>query len=194
FLFQAWTTFTNQFNEIFMATLSYIFYTYEEQATTTCSLTILGFFFTILLNFLQLKYQGNDKTDPFQTHPKTMRVSVTSLLLYCLIYGVKQRFSCHPLYRKFSDLVNHVMVFFSSLSLASTASVLFPDSISPVVYLLCFLLSGGEMLHWVFKKIMQQFEEESYFQRRRDEIVWNFLRRRMNMVYYPMEHRFSLPM
>ncbi|KAG5592842.1 hypothetical protein H5410_043356 [Solanum commersonii] len=141
------------------------------------SIALVGFFFTILLNFIQLKYQG---TDPFTTNPKTMRLSVTSLLLYCLIYSIKQRFSRHPIYRKFSDLVHNVMIFFISLSLASTASVLFTYPVSHVVFSLCFLLSGGEMLLWVFKKIMQKFQdEEEYFQ---SEItVWNYLRRRMNM-------------
>jgi len=186
FLFQAYST--------FMATQSYIFYMYQEQSTTTCSLTVFGFFFTILLNFLQLKYQGNNNTDPFSTHPKTMRVSVTSLLLYCLIYSIKLKFSRHYMYRKFSDLVHHVMIFFSSLSLASTASVLFPDSVSPVLYFLCFLLSGGEMLLWIFEKIKQKIEEESYLQRRRmsGEPIWNYLRRRANMIVYPMEQRFTL--
>ncbi|KAM3326993.1 hypothetical protein P3S67_002119 [Capsicum chacoense] len=193
-LFQAWTTFANHFSSTFMATQSYILYMYEEENdTTTCSLTILGFYFTTLLNFLQLKYQGNNKPDPFHTHPKTMRISVTCLLLYCLVYGVKQRFSSHPIYRKFSNLVRNVMVFFSSLSLSSVASVLFPDPVSYVVFSLCFLIFGGEMLHWIFKKIMQHFEEEeeSYFRRRRDgEPVWNYVRRRMNMMDYPMEQRF----
>ncbi|KAK6783082.1 hypothetical protein RDI58_020878 [Solanum bulbocastanum] len=188
FLFQVYST--------FMATQSYIFYMHQEQSTTTCSLTIFGFFFTILLNFLQLKYQGNNNTDPFTTHPKTMRVSVTSLLLYCLIYAIKLKFSRHYVYRKFSDLVHHVMVFFSSLSLASTASVLFPDSVSPLLYFLCFLLSGGEMLLWIFEKIMQKFEQEEewYFERRRrsGEPIWNYLRRRANMIVYPMEQRFTL--
>ncbi|WMV43577.1 hypothetical protein MTR67_036962 [Solanum verrucosum] len=155
---------------------------YQEQSTTTCSLTDFGFFFTILLNFLQLKYQGNNNTDPFSTHPKTMRVSVTSLVLYCLIYAIKLIFSRHYMYRKFSD---HVMIFFSSLSLASTASVLFPDSVSPVLYFLCFLLSGGEMLLWVFEKIMEKL-------RMSGEPIWNYLRRRANMIVYPMEQRFTL--
>jgi len=166
---QEWRNF---FNSIFM----------QEQ-----SIALVGFVFTILLNFIQLKYQG---TDPFTTNPKTMRLSVTSLLLYCLIYSIKQRFSRHPIYRKFSDLVHNVMIFFISLSLASTASVLFTYPVSHVVFSLCFLLSGGEMLLWVFKKIMQKFQdEEEYFQ---SEItVWNSLRRRMNMGF---EQRFSLPM
>ncbi|CAN4118741.1 unnamed protein product [Withania somnifera] len=163
-----------QAHSTFMATQSYIFYMYEEQSNTTCSLTVLGFFVTILLNFPQLKYQGINKTDPFQKHPKTMRVSVISLL----IYVVNQRFSSHPIYRKFSELVHNVMVLFSSLSLASTASVLFPDPVS----------------HVVFSKFMQHFEEESYFQRRRaDEPVWNYVSRRMNIAYYPMEQRFYSP-
>ncbi|WMV43564.1 hypothetical protein MTR67_036949 [Solanum verrucosum] len=166
---QPWITF---FNFIFM----------QEQSSP---LTILGFFFTILLNFIQLKYQG---TDPFTTHPKTMRLSVTCLLLYSLKYAIKNRFSSHPIYRKFSELVHNVMIFFTSLSLASTASVLFTDPVSHVVFFLCFLLSGSEMLLRVFKKIIQEFEEEWYFQ---SEItVWNYLRRRMNMG---LEQRFSLP-
>ncbi|WMV43558.1 hypothetical protein MTR67_036943 [Solanum verrucosum] len=156
----------------------------QEQSS---SLTILGFFFTIFLNFLQLKYQG---TDPFSTHPKTMRLSVTSLLLYSLIYAIKHRFSSHPIYRKFSDLIHNVMVFFTCLSLASTVSLLFPDSVSPLLYFLCFLFTGAEMLLWVFEKIKQEW----YFQTRRNgELIWNYLTRRTNMVFYPMEHNFRLP-
>ncbi|WMV43574.1 hypothetical protein MTR67_036959 [Solanum verrucosum] len=161
---QPWRTF---FNFIFM----------QEQSSP---LTILGFFFTIFLNFIQLKYQG---TDPFTTHPKTMRISVTSFLLYSLIYAIKHRFSSHLIYRNFSDLVHNVMIFFTSLSLASTASVLFTYPVSHVVFSLCFLLSGGEMFFWVFKKIMQKFEDSEI-------TVWNYLRRRMNMGF---EQRFSLP-
>uniref|UniRef100_M1CEW9 Kinase n=1 Tax=Solanum tuberosum TaxID=4113 RepID=M1CEW9_SOLTU len=86
------------------------------------------------------------------------------------------------MYRKLSDLVHHVMVFFSSLSLASTTSVLFPDSVSPVLYFLCFLLSGGEMLLWIFEKIIQKIEEEEeewYFQRRRMTLCANMPPERM---------------
>uniref|UniRef100_M1D6T9 Uncharacterized protein n=1 Tax=Solanum tuberosum TaxID=4113 RepID=M1D6T9_SOLTU len=151
-VFQAWRNF---FNSIFI----------HEQSS---SLTNPVLFFTILLNFIQLKYQG---TDSFTTNPKTMRLSVTSLLLYCLIYSIKHRF-----YRKFSDLVHNVMIFFISLSLASTASVLFTYPVSHVVFSLCFLLFGGEMLLWVFKKIMQKFEQSEI-------TVWNYLRRRMNMGF-----------
>ncbi|TMW81256.1 hypothetical protein EJD97_010827 [Solanum chilense] len=191
FLFQTYST--------FMATQSSIFYMFQKQSTTNSSLTVFGLFFSILLNLLQLKYQGINNTDPFSTHPKTMRVSVISLLLYCLIYGIKLKFSRHYIYRKFSYLVHHLMIFFSSLSLASTASLLFPDSVSPVLYFLCFLLSGAEMLHWVFEKIMQKFkeeEEESYYYYERSrmsgEPIWNYLRRRANRIVYPMEQRFAL--
>ncbi|WMV43654.1 hypothetical protein MTR67_037040 [Solanum verrucosum] len=163
---QAWRNF---FNSIFM----------QEQNSPP---TLVVFIFTISATYIQLKYAG---TDPFTIHPKRMRVSITSLLLYWLIYAIKLKFSRHYMYKKFSDLVDNVMIFFISLYLASNASVMFTYPASHVVFSLCFLLSAGEMLLWVFKKIMQQFEEE-------EVTVWNNLRRRMNMNM-GFEQRFRLP-
>ncbi|KAL3497529.1 hypothetical protein ACH5RR_040261 [Cinchona calisaya] len=101
--------------------------------TSYSSHSIFTFIAEVLVNFLQLKYQ-NKNDSPFETHPKTMYFAITSLLLYCLAYDAKSRFSCNF----FSKCC---MGFFGSLSLASLLSVLFPRPLCPVLFLLSILCS-----------------------------------------------------
>nr|GLL43067.1 hypothetical protein A4A49_63750 [Ipomoea trifida] len=147
-----WRNFTHQLRRGFIAMQ-------HQPGVATSFLSLFGFAFSAILNFLQLKYQGTDQPDPFQTHPRTMLVAVSSLLIFCFIYGLNQRFSSHSLYRSCEDIVCIATVFFPLLSLLSTASVLFPDSVRPVLYVLCVLISAGECLQWIFQKIKNQLRE-----------------------------------
>lgn len=159
-LLGVWIIFTYHFSSSFMAARYWMLYFQQDQATTTCFLTIFSFAFTVILTFLQLKYQaGQDQKSPFQTHPKTMHVAVTSLLIYCLLYSIQQKFSSHPLYRPSAHLIPRAMLLFALLSLLSTASVLFPDSIRGVFYLLCILLPAGDLLDSLFQKIKNRFSQ-----------------------------------
>nr|GMC85286.1 hypothetical protein A4A49_63750 [Ipomoea batatas]GMD29422.1 hypothetical protein A4A49_63750 [Ipomoea batatas]GMD46383.1 hypothetical protein A4A49_63750 [Ipomoea batatas]GME11724.1 hypothetical protein A4A49_63750 [Ipomoea batatas] len=148
----------------------------QPTATTTCFLTIFSFAFTVILNFLQLKYEGQNQKDPFQTHPTTMRLAVTSLLTYCFLCGIHQRFS--------SPFIARAMVFFALLSLLSTASILFPESVRGVFYALCILLSAGDFLHLFIQKIKNRFRQ----------IQVNYNNIVMRMIGFPsVEHRLRLP-
>ncbi|KAG5539913.1 hypothetical protein RHGRI_020212 [Rhododendron griersonianum] len=113
--------------------------------------TVLAFIVPVLLNLLQIKYQGN-QLSPLDTHPISMVISVASLLLYCLGYHAKSRWPTYAL------VVSRGMVVLGSLSVVSLASILFPDSFGPVLlYTLFVLFSAAELLmlfKWVHRKIM----------------------------------------
>ncbi|KAL3497531.1 hypothetical protein ACH5RR_040263 [Cinchona calisaya] len=122
---------------------------------------IFIFLVSLLLNFLQIKYQGKAES-PFETHPKAMFVAIVTLFLYCLSYDAKVRFS--KIHQNVS-FVNISMAIFGPLSLAALSSVLLPEFLGPQVlfsvallYSLC-QLSRSEIegtwkwIHEVIKKI-----------------------------------------
>nr|GMD74776.1 hypothetical protein A4A49_53696 [Ipomoea batatas]GMD79399.1 hypothetical protein A4A49_53696 [Ipomoea batatas] len=103
------------------------------------SFTILSLAFPILLTFLQLKYMAKNQVDPFQSHPRTMRVAIASLLLYCMLIGLHRRFSSHPQYRTYAHVFRSTRMLFSGLSLLLTASLFFADEVRPVLCAVCVL-------------------------------------------------------
>lgn len=182
--------FVDQSNQGFMAMQFHIFYVYEEQlllindSTTSSSFTtVFASFYGLILGFLQLKYQGKDMTDPFQTHPRIMFVAVSTLLVYWLLYRIKQKY-----YSRRGHLIFHGLVFFGSLSMACTISVLFPHFVRPLVY----LLPAVEILLWIFKKLMQQIAETRFWRRVKHFLY--HLKRRMHDAFYPVEQISRLPL
>lgn len=152
-----------------------------QDLQATSFLKIYGFAITLILNFVQLKYEAQDQKTPFQTHPKTMHVSVVSLLIYCLLYDIRQRFSSHPLYRSSAPIVSRAMLFFALLSLLSATSLLFPESVRGILYALCILLSVGDCLHAFFQRIKNRFD------RRDDNNI-------MELMHFPsLQHSRRLP-
>ncbi|GFZ02095.1 hypothetical protein Acr_15g0007040 [Actinidia rufa] len=104
--------------------------------------TFLALFVPVILNFLELKYQGKDFS-PFQTHPKMMRVAVVSLLLYCFAYDFEKRL-CSPAY---AHIVHSGRAVFGSLLSVSLASVLFQDSVCVGLFFVYILFSNWEILN-----------------------------------------------
>ncbi|KAI8546643.1 hypothetical protein RHMOL_Rhmol07G0135500 [Rhododendron molle] len=113
-------------------------------STSSCH-GVLAFVIPVLLSLIQLKYQGN-QTSPFATHPKSTGFAVVSLLLYCLAYDAEARaISSVPSRPRptYSWIPARAMAVFGSLSMASLASILFPDSLCPM---LCLLWLAGDLL------------------------------------------------
>ncbi|KAB1203420.1 hypothetical protein CJ030_MR8G000578 [Morella rubra] len=105
---------------------------------------ILVFIIPILINFIELKFEGKPYS-PFETHPITTMVAVTSLLVYCLAYGADLTFS--PGQRPSSRcalVLRSLIGLFGSLSLASLASILFPASLQSVPYIVYISLWIGD--------------------------------------------------
>ncbi|KAL3497535.1 hypothetical protein ACH5RR_040267 [Cinchona calisaya] len=140
---------------------------------------IFAFLVSALLNFLQIKCQGKAES-PFETHPKTMFVAIVTLLLYCLSYDAKLRFS--SIHRNLS-FVNISMAIFGPLSLAALSSVLLSEFLGPQVlfsvallYSLCQLSRSDIEATWkwvleVIKKIFCDQPQQGGRSRRGGGIV-----------------------
>ncbi|KAL2242410.1 UNVERIFIED_CONTAM: hypothetical protein Sindi_0359000 [Sesamum indicum] len=129
----------------------------------------------VLLAFLQLKYQGNQENS-FATHPKTTGLAVSAFLLYYLAYRVQLR----PWAFRFSPacvgVLRHCMEGFVDLSMASMASLLFPDSIRPFLYVLFLWLPAGELLYWLYRKLFVEGNDEFEVYTRQIPVIRRFLR------------------
>lgn len=113
-------------------------------STSSCH-GVLAFIIPVLISLIQLKYQGN-QTSPFATHPKSTGFAVISLLLFCSAHDAKARaISSVPSRPQptYSWIPARAMAVFGTLSMASLASILFPDSLGPM---LCLLWLAGDLL------------------------------------------------
>ncbi|KAF7149213.1 hypothetical protein RHSIM_Rhsim03G0061900 [Rhododendron simsii] len=134
----------------------------EEQQPLSIYRAIYEFVLPVLISFLKLKYQGLDST-PFETHPKTMFVSIASLLLYSLACDYELRLiSSMRTPPAYANVLLCGAVVLGSLPLVSLASVIFPDRIRPVLFLLYVLFSAGVMVN--FRLVQVPW--------------WNYIRRR----------------
>ncbi|KAL8482973.1 hypothetical protein ACS0TY_025870 [Phlomoides rotata] len=120
--------FSTQFNISLSPFRASIFYfmriRFINSFNQTIALTI-----PVLLNFLQLQ-----KSNPFSTHPRAMRLAVSATILFYLAYTAVLRF---PLRRRSAD---HFLLSTGNAAVASLASVLLPDSLSPFVFC-CFWIA-----------------------------------------------------
>ncbi|CAK9158963.1 unnamed protein product [Ilex paraguariensis] len=126
---RGWTNLFGQFNAAYI-NMRFDF-SEGQRASPSCH-DILTFIVPVIIALLQLK----DKT-PFDTHPKTMCVVSTSLLLYGVLSML--RFSS-PTY---ASIVHHGTRLFGFLLLASLTSTLFPDPVSLVLYAMFIMLSAS---------------------------------------------------
>ena len=110
-----------------------------------------AFILQVLLQFLGFKYQGKTE-EPFEARPGIMSVSITSLLIYCFSYFIKQKISssdCFP--PLYANVVDGSMVISCPLSLASLSSLLLPSSIGPALPMLALLLAlSHQPILWKF--------------------------------------------
>ncbi|KAK9668000.1 hypothetical protein RND81_13G027800 [Saponaria officinalis] len=84
------------------------------------------FFGSNYINFLQLKYQGNQFRSPFETNPTTLLIALLCFLLYCFFYHSPRCISRISFYQ--SGLNRGMAMVCGSLALACLGSMLFPLS------------------------------------------------------------------
>ncbi|KAF8015372.1 hypothetical protein BT93_H1009 [Corymbia citriodora subsp. variegata] len=121
---------------------------------------ILAFLVSILINLVEVKYQG--KASPFDTH-----LFITSLTIFCLLFYCSLLFIAHlslvPDCRAQAFLI--LMMLTASLLVASLTSLLFPSPFHYFPYLLLFVLLSMVLLYhltqnlcmWVQQKIASIF-------------------------------------
>ncbi|CAL5432584.1 unnamed protein product [Camellia sinensis] len=105
---------------------------------------IFIFLVPLLLKLLQLQCQGQVASQ-FETHPKTMFVAITSLIMYFFAYDAELRSSSIEDYGPVVS--SHVKEVSGSLCLLSFALVLFPDSVGVILYLLYILFLAPKFVH-----------------------------------------------
>lgn len=116
----------------------------------------LAFIIQVLVNLIQVKYQGKPQS-PFDTHPITTSIAIFSLLLYCFLALLD-----HPPVSAITPgpspcaraLTRSLMALTASLSLISLASLLFQGS--SFRFLPCivpFVLLSGLHLHGLLRKL-----------------------------------------
>ena len=119
--------------------------------------SVFTFTATLLVSLLQLKYQGDHASSPFDVNPATMFFAVISFLLYSLTYVVCLKSSPSLSSSSMTRMNNNViqglyqkwMVLFGSMALASLSSLLFSCTQRYVVYVLYAIFGMGiVIMHW----------------------------------------------
>ena len=127
-------------------------------------LALLTFILPVLLVLIDFKFK-NEPTSVFQAHPITIKVAVANLLAFALAFGIE--FTFHPCYLSTTcaALLRTTILFCGFLSVASLASLLFPDAWRPLIYLIYALLSLAnlhglvrEWCQWVHQGIMENLQ------------------------------------
>ncbi|KAL7199441.1 hypothetical protein ACSBR2_021667 [Camellia fascicularis] len=137
-----------QFSFLNITTRSYN-YLSQRQSTSSSSASchaVLKFIVPVILIFLQIKYQGKTDTTPFDTYPKSMRVSIASFLFYCFAYYAKLESSSYEDLCRCQTYARHGTEVFGWLGLVSLVSTLLPDSVGSLLYLLYILFLAGKFL------------------------------------------------
>ncbi|CAI9095729.1 OLC1v1031725C1 [Oldenlandia corymbosa var. corymbosa] len=122
--------------------------------------TIFGFLVAVLINILQLKYQGKADS-PFETHPKTIWLAVTFLFLYFLAQDAKLRVSepnCYA-FSRCQSFAYTGMAIFGPLSLASMSSLIFPENLGPFLYLAAILYSLSLIPFHLARRTWNRFKD-----------------------------------
>ncbi|KAH7863708.1 hypothetical protein Vadar_020991 [Vaccinium darrowii] len=146
-------TFNGSINVVFINITSYNI-SQQQRPVPTPHHAVFSFLISALLNLLELKYQGNGITSPFQTDPKIMWVALVGLILYCFAYAVE-------LESKFTQLGRAGMGLFGSILSVSLAYVLSRNSVSFVLCFLCALFSNRELLCFYIEVILRWIQQRT---------------------------------
>ena len=114
-------------------------------------LALLSFILPLLTNLISLKFQ-NESNSVFQAHPMTTLVAIAGLLVFALLFGIEPTFHSFHLSPTCAAVLRTTMVFSGFLSLASFASLLFPDAWRPGIYVIYLLLLLGNCLYGLVPK------------------------------------------
>ncbi|KAL3730741.1 hypothetical protein ACJRO7_027724 [Eucalyptus globulus] len=121
--------------------------------------TILIFIVPILINFIEMKYQGKPNS-PFDTHPITIFLSIFNLLLYCSLS--LPLVTSLPAFNTAcgSRTSQFLMVFSLSLSVALLSSLLFRGFSLFLLYMPVLILLGATHLRGLIHKLLYLVKQE----------------------------------
>ncbi|CAL5429632.1 unnamed protein product [Camellia sinensis] len=169
-------SFSGGINVAFISSESY-FLQQQLAPPTPRRHAIFIFLVPLLLKFLQLQCQGQVASQ-FETHPKTMFVAITSLIVYFFAYDAELRSSSTEDYGPV--VLSRVKEVSGLLCLLSFALVLFPDSARVILYLLYVLFLATKFVHcklqmlwnWLHQKVIGRFPRERFVRRAPNRRFW----------------------
>lgn len=131
------------------------YYNSIMQQNTT--MAIIAITISSLLNALQIKYQP-PSASPFQAHPITMTIAISSLLIYCFGCDSEHYFSsiCGFSWRRTLIYIN-ILRSLGFISVASFASIIFSSSAmsSMIIYLIFALFFSARLIvSWIQNKTL----------------------------------------
>lgn len=163
------------------------YYNSIMQQNTT--MAIIAITVSSLLNALQIKFQP-PSASPFQSHPKTMTVAISSLLMYCFGCDSEHYISsiCHFSKRPTQIYIN-ILRSLGFISVASFASIIFSTSftISVLVYLIFALFFSARLVvSWIQNKTLLE---------NRGGHSYSDMQTHINVpsMYFFCDHRDNLP-
>ncbi|GMP42743.1 hypothetical protein CsSME_00012382 [Camellia sinensis var. sinensis] len=150
----------NNINVFFISWRTFYLSHHHLRSPPTSRHAVLAFFAPVLLDFIELKFQGKN-TSSFEMHQKAIWVAIASLILYCFAYEAELRLPELPAY---SCVIRRGMVVLGSVSSISLTSILFPGNGRHVFYLLYALVLASESAvirhrfqmawSWVYQRII----------------------------------------
>ncbi|KAF8020576.1 hypothetical protein BT93_G1111 [Corymbia citriodora subsp. variegata] len=121
--------------------------------------TILTFIVPVLINFIEIKYQGKS-VSPFDTHPITIFLSIFNLLLYCSLslpfvtYLPAFNTACSVHISQF------LMMFSFYLSIALLSSLLFQGFSIFLLYMPLMILLYATFMHSLVHKLLYMVKQK----------------------------------
>lgn len=125
---------------------------------------ILAFIIPLLLNFIEVKFEGKS-ISPFDGHPRTIMVAVSSLLAYCSAFSFYLTFSSSPPSPSRARFSARVMTLFGFISMASLSAILFPKSLWFLPYFICCCVFSGKfysVIRSAFKRIRERYLQKLF--------------------------------
>ncbi|KAL7212864.1 hypothetical protein ACSBR2_015540 [Camellia fascicularis] len=142
----------NNINVLFISWRTFYLSHHHLRPSPTSRHAILAFLTPVLLDFIELKFQGKNVSS-FKTHQKAIWVAIASLILYCFAYEAELRLL------GYSRVISRGMVVLGSVSSVSLTSIL-------------FLGNGRHVFYQLYALFL---ESESAVIRHRFQMVWNWV-------------------
>ncbi|KAG6408960.1 hypothetical protein SASPL_131988 [Salvia splendens] len=110
---------------------------------------------TQLIAFLQVKH--DQAQSPLTTHPTTMLVALSSLVVYYVLHVMLLR---SPRPCRFASVTERFLVCSGYAAVSTLAAVVFPEGASPFLYAIFGSLSAIEVLFLFMNEVEIEIEEE----------------------------------
>ncbi|CAK9159385.1 unnamed protein product [Ilex paraguariensis] len=122
---------------------------------------IFKYLVPLLFALVATKYQARNE-DPFEAHPINMWCFVIATIIYGLVLGIRKQNTLRV--AKYSQIIDHVILFFGALSSVSLLSVLLPRCLGflsfGVMSFVLIIIAWNKLKHgfcWLYDRATDRF-------------------------------------